>query len=256
MFPLLQIKNLSIDFVSEKEKTNAVKNISFFVNRGEIVALVGESGSGKSVSALSILQLLPSPPAKYSSGRILLSLNGQESFDLLKTDFREMQDIRGNKIAMIFQEPMTSLNPVFTCGFQVMEAIRSHKKDPYTEKPLSKKNAKRQTIEWFQKVKLPDPENIFHRYPHQLSGGQKQRVAIARAIVNNPAVIMADEPTGNLDTKSSVEIMKIFQSLNNEGATVIMVTHEPDIAQHTKRIVRFRDGEIVSDEEVQNRIIL
>src|ERR1700741_4694560 len=123
MLPLLQIKNLSVDFISGSEITHALKNISVSVNRGEVVALVGESGSGKSVTSLSILQLLPSPPAKYSSGEILFSEDGKEIIDLLKRNRYEMQDIRGNKIAMIFQEPMTSLNPVLTCGEQVMEAI-------------------------------------------------------------------------------------------------------------------------------------
>src|SRR5690242_16771890 len=165
MQPLLSIKNLSIDFVAESGTTHALKNIIVSVNRNEIVALVGESGSGKSVTALSILQLLPSPPANFTNGEILFSENGGTAIDLLKRDRYEMQDIRGNKIAMIFQEPMTSLNPVLTCGEQVMEAILLHKK-------ISKAAAKQQTINWFEKVKLPDPPTIFGRYPHQLSGGQ------------------------------------------------------------------------------------
>ncbi|MEI9943050.1 MAG: ATP-binding cassette domain-containing protein [Chitinophagaceae bacterium] len=129
MYPLLDIKNLSIDFVSASGTTNALKNISLTVNRNEIVALVGESGSGKSVTALSILQLLPSPPANYSSGEILFSKNGSQQSDLLQKDHLSLQRIRGNKIGMIFQEPMTSLNPVLTCGEQVMEAILAHKKN-------------------------------------------------------------------------------------------------------------------------------
>src|SRR5437762_8814418 len=127
MMPLLTIDGLSVDFSSDEESINAVKNISFNVNRGEVVAIVGESGSGKTVTSLSILQLLPSPPAKYSSGEILFSEEGHTIDDLLKKDQEELQHIRGNKIGMIFQEPMSSLNPVFTCGHQVMEAIRSHK---------------------------------------------------------------------------------------------------------------------------------
>src|SRR5438105_2731857 len=126
MHPLLQIKNLSVDFVSEKKITQAVKNISFTVSRGEIAAIVGESGSGKTVTSLSILQLIPSPPVKYSSGEILFSEDGRSYSDLLKKDHSELKRIRGNSIGMIFQEPMSSLNPVFTCGHQVMEAIRLH----------------------------------------------------------------------------------------------------------------------------------
>ncbi len=150
MVPLLSIKDLSVDFISESVRSTAIKNISFSVNKGEIVALVGESGSGKSVTSLSILQLLPSPPAHYVSGQILFSENGIEQTDLLQMSRHSLQHIRGNKIAMIFQEPMTSLNPVFTCGDQVTEALLAHKK-------ISKKEARQKAIEWFEKVKLPNP---------------------------------------------------------------------------------------------------
>src|ERR1043165_6899467 len=158
MSPLLSIKSLTVDFINDSGVTNAVKNISFTVNRGEIVSLVGESGSGKSVTALSILQLIPAPTARYSSGEILFSENAGTTIDLLKIDRYSLPYIRGNKIAMIFQEPMTSLNPVLTCGYQVMETIRLHKK---TSNHISRK----ETIDWFRKVRLPEPENIFDRYP-------------------------------------------------------------------------------------------
>ena len=154
MEPVLSISNLSVDFTAESGTTRAVKDISFSVYKGEIVALVGESGSGKSVTSLSILQLLPSPPARYTSGKILFAENGENPVDLLKKDNVSLRDIRGNKIAMIFQEPMTSLNPVFTCGEQVMEALLAHHK-------ISTADAKQKVIEWFEKVKLPDPETIF-----------------------------------------------------------------------------------------------
>src|SRR5689334_3059251 len=247
MLPLLSIKNLSVDFITGKQTTNALKNISFEVNRGEIVALVGESGSGKSVSSLSILQLLPSPPANYSSGEILFSENGTEQIDLLKKDFSQMQHIRGNKIAMIFQEPMTSLNPVFTCGHQVMEAIRLHKK-------VSKEMAKQQTIEWFQKVKLPDPENIFHRYPHQLSGGQKQRVMIAMAMCCHPSLLICDEPTTALDVtvqKTILQLIKELQQQSNMG--VIFITHDLGVvAEIGDRAVVMYKAEIVEQNTVKN----
>src|SRR5690349_5030097 len=164
--PLLQINNLQVDFVTDIGTTTAVKDISLTVNRGEIVAIVGESGSGKSVTSLSILQLLPKPPARYTNGEILFSRDGEEPVNLLTQTPGQLRAIRGNQIAMIFQEPMTSLNPVFTCGHQVQEALRLHLK-------ISKKEATQKTIDLFKQVRLPDPEQLFRRYPHQLSGGQK-----------------------------------------------------------------------------------
>src|SRR5688572_3993389 len=153
---LLQIKNLQVDFVTELGTSTAVNNISLEVNAGEIVAIVGESGSGKSVTALSILQLLPEKTARYTIGEILFSANGNSALDMIRQKREQLRSIRGNEIAMIFQEPMTSLNPVFTCGFQVQEAIRLHRK-------VNRAEARRQTIALFEQVKLPDPENMFHR---------------------------------------------------------------------------------------------
>ena len=201
MLPLLSIKNLSIDFHTGLSITNALKNINV-----EVVALVGESGSGKSVTALSILQLLPSPPAKYIAGEIIFT-EENNSTDLLKRSRHEMQNIRGNKIAMIFQEPMTSLNPVLTCGNQIQEALVQHKK-------ISNREAKRQTIEWFEKVKLPSPESMFDRYPHQLSGGQKQRVMIAMAMCCEPSLLICDEPTTALDVTVQKTILQLIKELN------------------------------------------
>lgn len=243
---LLQIKNLSVDFVAESGTTTALKNISFSVNRGEVVALVGESGSGKSVTSLSILQLLPSPPAKYSIGEILFSENGDQQVDLLKRNRYEMQDIRGNKIAMIFQEPMTSLNPVLTCGDQVMEAILVHKK-------VSKAEAKQQTIGWFEKVKLPNPGAIFSRYPHQLSGGQKQRVMIAMAMCCEPSLLICDEPTTALDVtvqKTILELIKELQQQSNMG--VIFITHDLGVVTEiADRAMVMYKGEIVEQDEAK-----
>ena len=246
MHPLLSIKNLSVDFIAESGVTHALKTISISVNRGEIVALVGESGSGKSVTSLSILQLLPSPPAKYSTGEIIFSENGIDATDLLKRNRYEMQDIRGNKIAMIFQEPMTSLNPVLTCGDQVMEAIQLHKQ-------VSKENAKSQTIAWFEKVKLPDPEAIFKRYPHQLSGGQKQRVMIAMAMSCEPSLLICDEPTTALDVtvqKTILQLIKELQQQSNIG--VIFITHDLGVvAEVADRAVVMYKGEIVEQHTVK-----
>src|SRR6185369_7210053 len=246
MYSLLEIKNLSVDFVAEKEITHAVKNISLSVNRGEVMAIVGESGSGKTVTALSILQLIPSPPAKYSSGEILFSEDGGLTEDLLKKDRKSLQNIRGNKIAMIFQEPMTSLNPVFSCGHQVMEAILLHKK-------ISRQHAKQQTIEWFSKVKLPEPERIFNRYPHQLSGGQKQRVMIAMAMCCQPSLLICDEPTTALDVTVQKTILQLIKELQTEqNIGVIFITHDLGVVAEVadKATVMYK-GEIVEQNTVR-----
>lgn len=247
MQPLLSINDLSVDFIAETGITNALKNISFAVNRGEVVALVGESGSGKSVTSLSILQLLPSPPARYSSGEILFSEDGEQVINLLHRKRNELQDIRGNKIAMIFQEPMTSLNPVLTCGDQVMEAILLHKKIP-------KETAKQKTIEWFEKVKLPDPKAMFNGYPHQLSGGQKQRVMIAMAMSCEPALLICDEPTTALDVTVQKTILQLIKELQKQsGMGVIFITHDLGVvAEIADRAVVMYKGEIVEQNMVKN----
>ncbi len=247
MQPLLSIQDLSIDFIAESGTVNALKNISFTVNRNEVVALVGESGSGKSVTALSILQLIPSPPGKYTSGEILFSENADTTTDLLKRNRYEMQDIRGNKIAMIFQEPMTSLNPVLTCGDQVMEAILLHKK-------VSKTEAKQQTIHWFEKVKLPNPAAVFARYPHQLSGGQKQRVMIAMAMCCEPSLLICDEPTTALDVTVQKTILQLIKELQQQsGMGVIFITHDLGVVAEIadKALVMYK-GEIVEQGSVKN----
>src|SRR4030095_4152959 len=253
MKPLLQITELSIDFVSEKarlrsrpEITHAVKKVSFNVNRGEITALVGESGSGKTVTALSILRLLASPPASYASGEILFSENGNNADDLLTKSSKELKDIRGNKIAMIFQEPMSSLNPAFTCGHQVMEAILSHKK-------VSKDEAIRQTLEWLSRVRLPHPKNIFFRYPHQLSGGQKQRVMIAMAMCCRPALLICDEPTTALDVTVQKTILELIRQLQKEqNMGVIFIAHDLGVVAEIadKAVVMYR-GAIVEQNSIK-----
>lgn len=239
--PLLQIRNLSVDFVTGQSTTKALKNINISVSRGEILAVVGESGSGKSVTSLSILQLLPSPPAVYRSGEIILTTE-EESIDMLTIPREKLQSIRGNKVAMIFQEPMTSLNPVLTCGFQVMEAIRQHE-------PLSEQEATAKTIALFEKVKLPDPAAMFKRYPHQLSGGQKQRVMIAMAMSCEPALLICDEPTTALDVtvqKNILELIRELQLQTNMG--VIFITHDLSVvAEIAHRIAVMYKGEIVEE---------
>jgi peptide/nickel transport system ATP-binding protein len=243
---LLEIKNLQVDFVSDETKSTALKNISFTVNRGEIVAIVGESGSGKSVTSLSVLQLLPSPPAQFTNGEILFTKSNNETIDVLKLPKEDLQSIRGNEIAMIFQEPMTSLNPVYTCGNQVMEAIQLHQK-------VSKGTAKQKTIQLFEKVKLPDPSGIFDRYPHQLSGGQKQRVMIAMAMSCEPSLLIADEPTTALDVtvqKTILDLLKELQQQENIG--VIFITHDLGVvAEIADRVIVMYKGEIVEQGTVE-----
>ncbi|MCX6318786.1 MAG: ABC transporter ATP-binding protein [Bacteroidetes bacterium] len=246
MYPLLEIKNLSLEFSSESGTITALKNISFTVQKGEVVALVGESGSGKSVTSLSILRLLPAPPARYVSGQILFSPDGEAVADILQKDKNELQIIRGNQAAMIFQEPMTSLNPVLTCGQQVMEALLQHKK-------ISKKEAKEKTIAWFEKVKLPDPEGVFNRYPHQLSGGQKQRVMIAMAMCCEPALLICDEPTTALDVTVQKTILLLIRELQQQsGMGVIFITHDLGVvAEIADRALVMYKGEIVEQNPIR-----
>lgn len=238
--PLLQINNLQVDFVTEIGTTTAVSAISLTVDRGEIVAIVGESGSGKSVTSLSILQLLPKPPARYTTGDILFSADGNEPVNLLTQTPQQMRAIRGNQIAMIFQEPMTSLNPVFTCGHQVQEALRLHLK-------ISKKEARQKTIDLFRQVQLPNPGQLFRRYPHQLSGGQKQRVMIAMAMSCEPSLLICDEPTTALDVtvqKTILQLIKELQKTQQMG--VIFITHDLGVvAEVADRAVVMYRGEIV-----------
>ena len=240
LHPPLQIKNLSVDFVTGPQIFSAVKNISFTVNNGETIAIVGESGSGKTVTSLSILQLLPSPPARYTNGEILFSENGNTQADMLTIGQKKLRKIRGSKISMIFQEPMTSLNPVRTCGDQVIEAIMLHENKNY-------KQAREKTIDLFSQVKLPEPAGILCRYPHQLSGGQKQRVMIAMAMSCSPSILIADEPTTALDVTVQKTILQLIKELQQKQEMgVIYITHDLAlVSEIADRVVVMYKGEIV-----------
>ncbi|HTB53074.1 MAG TPA: ABC transporter ATP-binding protein [Ferruginibacter sp.] len=241
--PLLQITNLSIGFITDGVVSNAVKNSSFTVEKGEIVAIVGESGSGKSATALSLMQLLPATAT--TRGEILFSTD-KGIVNILQLSAKEINTIRGKDIAMIFQEPMTSLNPVFTCGNQVMEAIQLHEK-------ISSAKARGKTITLFEKVKLPDPKNIFGRYPHQLSGGQKQRVMIAMAMSCNPSLLIADEPTTALDVtvqQTIILLIKELQQQNNMG--VVFISHDIGlVAAIADKVLVMYKGEIVEQGKTE-----
>jgi peptide/nickel transport system ATP-binding protein len=264
LHPLLQIQNLSIDFISENEIVSAVKNISLHLDRGEILALVGESGSGKSVTALSLLQLLPSPPAIYTNGKVLFSENGYTTIDILCLNNRnsrslqqtsgntnqkkqKIRDIRGSRIAIIFQEPMTSLNPVIKCGKQIMEAILVHKN-------VTKEEAKKQTLDWFSKVDLPNPEQLYHKYPHQLSGGQKQRVMIAMAMCCHPSLLICDEPTTALDVTVQKTILQLIKQLQQEqNLGVLFITHDLGVVSEiSDRVAIMYKGEVLEQNTTRN----
>lgn len=237
---LLEVNNLGISFTSEGTRFKAVDDISYTLKHGQALGIVGESGSGKSVSALSIMGLIPIPPGRIDSGSVLFKPDNQQIVNLLKLDESAMRSYRGNHISMIFQEPMTSLNPVYTCGKQVMETLLIHR-------VITKKEAHTKTIDLFKEVKLPRPESIFKSYPHEISGGQKQRVMIAMAIACNPAILIADEPTTALDVtvqKSILELLKSLQQKHNMA--IIFITHDLGvIAGIADEIAVMYQGQIV-----------
>jgi len=232
--PLLSIENLAIRFGSEEHAVDAVKGVSFDIAPGETVALVGESGSGKSVTALSVLRLLP-PSASYTSGRILF-----RGSDLLAAGDRELRKVRGNDISMIFQEPMTSLNPLHTVGRQISEVLKVHR-------GLGESAARKRSLELLDQVGIADPKSKLGSYPHQLSGGQRQRVMIAVALANEPDLLIADEPTTALDVTIQAQILKLLQDLQAEfGMAMLFITHDLGIVRKmAQRTCVMTNGEIV-----------
>lgn len=242
---LLQVKNLVTEFKSDGELIKAVNDISFTLHKGETIGIVGESGSGKSVTSLSIMKLIPNPPGRVSGGEILYHSKNDGIKNLRSLPSKQMRSYRGNEIAMIFQEPMTSLNPVYSCGNQVMEAILLHQK-------ISKKDAKLKTIALFEQVQLPDPPRIFDSYPHQISGGQKQRVMIAMAMSCNPRILIADEPTTALDVTVQKTILDLMLQLQKEQDMGIMfITHDLGvIAELADKVMVMYKGKVVEQGPV------
>jgi peptide/nickel transport system ATP-binding protein len=239
---ILEVNDLTVVFHHENEITTAVEDISFSLERGETLGIVGESGSGKSVTALSILRLIPYPEGEIKNGNIFFRDTHGSVSSLLLLPEKQMQRFRGKEVGMIFQEPMTSLNPVLSCGFQVTEAMRWHLK-------ISKKEARLRALDWFGEVRLPRPETIFESYPHQLSGGQKQRVMIAMAMSCNPNLLIADEPTTALDVtvqKTILELMKELQA--KHGMSILFITHDLVLVSNfADRVLVMYKGKIVEE---------
>lgn len=237
---LLQVKDLKTYFYTDDGVVKAVDGVDFTIRKGETLGMVGESGCGKSVSALSILQLIQDPPGKIISGEIWF-----KGEDLLKKSPEQMRKIRGNDISMIFQEPMTSLNPVYTIGEQISEAIILHQK-------LDKEKALKKTVEMLRLVGIPTPETRVHEYPHELSGGQRQRVMIAMALSCNPDLLIADEPTTALDVTIQAQILELIKKLKDEiGMSVLMITHDLGvIAEVSDNVVVVYAGKAVEYADV------
>jgi peptide/nickel transport system ATP-binding protein len=245
LLPLIQIKNLTVDFPGSDSFAPVLQDISFSLNRGEMLAVVGESGSGKSVMSLTLMRLL-STSARVVQGSILFSHNGSDEVDMFSMTEKELQSFRGNRLAMIFQEPMTSLNPVMTCGKQICEPLILHKK-------LKRSVAKKEAILLLKKVKIPEPERVFDKFPHQLSGGQKQRVMIAMAISCNPSLLICDEPTTALDVRVQKKILDLLKELRkSENMGVIFITHDLGlVADMADRALVMLRGVIVEEGAVK-----
>jgi peptide/nickel transport system ATP-binding protein len=240
--PLLRVENLKTYFHTDDAVVRAVDGVSFEVRAGETLAVVGESGSGKSVTALSILRLIQQPPGRIESGRILF-----KGRDLLTVSDAEMRRVRGKEISMIFQEPMTSLNPVFTCGEQIIEAVVLHDQ-------VDRRRARQRAIEMLELVGIPSAPQRVDEYPHQLSGGMRQRVMIAMALACRPSVLIADEPTTALDVTIQAQILELLKRLQAEfGMAVIIITHDLGVVAETAdRVAVMYAGQVVEYSDVRS----
>lgn len=239
--PILKVENLSVEFTTEQGIVKAVDNVSFEVGQGEPVGIVGESGSGKSVTALAVLQLVPNPPGRVTSGRIEL-----DGVDILSKSQAQMRKIRGDLASMIFQEPMTALNPVYTIGNLMTEVIRVHQK-------VSQKEALEIAIEMLRTVNIPTPEKCVKQHPHELSGGMRQRVMIGMALSCNPKLLIADEPTTALDVTVQAQVLdEIHRQQQERNMGMILITHDLGVVAETcKRVVVMYKGQIVEVAETE-----
>ncbi len=241
MEKVLEIKDLAVSFKTFFGEVEAVRKISFDVHKGETVAIVGESGCGKSVTANSIMQLLPMPPAFFKGGQILF--NGE---DIVQKTEKEMQQIRGNQISMVFQDPMTSLNPTMKIGKQIVEGLVKHQK-------LSRAEAKEKAIEMLNLVAVPQPEKRVNQYPHEFSGGMRQRVMIALAMVSNPQLLIADEPTTALDVTVQAQILDLMKNIQDKlDMSIILITHDLGIvADVSDKVVVMYAGQIMEQGQTE-----
>ena len=239
--PLLQVRNLVTRFITDEGEALAVNGVDFSLNKGETLGLVGESGCGKSVTAMSVIRLIPDPPGRITGGEVLF--NG---VDLLKLREKEMQKIRGGAVSMVFQEPMTSLNPVFKVGQQIAEVIRIHQS-------VGKSRALELAGEMLVRVGLSDPGRRLSEYPHQMSGGMRQRVMIAMALSSNPSILIADEPTTALDVTIQAQILELMNDLKKEiGASLLLITHDLGvIMEMAQKVAVMYAGQIVENTTVE-----
>lgn len=239
---LLEVRNLRTSFFTHNGEVRAVNDVSFHVDRQEVVAIVGESGCGKSVTQMSVMQLVQTPPGKILGGEVLF-----EGRDLLKLNAKQMRSVRGSDIAMIFQEPMTSLNPVYTVGSQLTEVIRTHM-------DADQKTAWRLGVEALESVGIPDPEQRMKNYPFEMSGGMRQRVMIAMAIACRPKVLIADEPTTALDVTIQAQVLELMKELVADlDMAIIFITHDLGvIAEMASDVLVMYAGRVVEQGTVED----
>lgn len=247
--PVLEVNHLKTHFFTDRGVIPAVDDVSFHIHHGEVLGVVGESGCGKSVTSLSVMGLIPNPPGKITGGDILFRKKGTDAEkpqNLVHATGKELRRLRGNDIAMIFQEPMTSLDPLYTIGYQITEAVKNHRK-------MSKKALKEKAVDMLKLVGIPRADEIVDEYPHQLSGGMRQRVMIAMAMACDPEVLIADEPTTALDVTIQAQILDLMKKLNDrEGTAILLITHDLGVvAEMCDRVVVMYAGKVVEEGDVR-----